>query len=673
MRRWFGCFLLLLALAAHPARALDLSRTLSQAEIDLVMEKVYPALVRIFVVEETPVHGRLAKKELAGSGVILSPDGMVVTNHHVVGHARRIWCTMRDRQNVDAKLVGSDALTDIAVIKLVAAPGSKYAKGFPCAEWGDSTKLSVGERVFAMGSPGAISQTVTAGIVGNTEMVFPWSHEGLVLDGETVGSLVKWIVHDARTSHGSSGGPLVNLRGEVIGINELALFDLAASIPSATARPVVTELIKSGAVRRAWTGIEVQPLLESQRTLNGVLVRGVAAGSPGEKAGVKSGDLLVSFDGHPVVVRHREEMSEFNRMVFDSTIGKSVTIRVSRGGKERDLTLTPVERGPASGKDLELQAWGMTARDLTTLASLERERPTTEGVLVTSITPAGPCAEAKPLINSGDIILEVDGKAVRTVSDLEERTRAILAGGKETVSVLVRFDRRDLHHLTVVKVGAAPYDQHTPEVHKAWFPAAIQVFSSTMAEALHLDGTKGVRIIKLYAALQKGPFRIGDILTTIDTIPIDVSEPAEGPVFEQMIRRLKIGSTAKFTVLRDGQKLTIPYTLPPRPAGSPEVARFEDRRFECSARDLTEFDRILLRLSEDQKGVIFDSVSEGGWAALAGLHAGDLLLAVNDTSVNTVEDYQKTMEELSRQKAEYIRFQVRRGIHHLFAEVRPDW
>lgn len=301
MRTIIRCNQLLLSLALiaatlpGTAQAAGVDRgDATQKEINRVAAAAKPSLVRIRVVSVEYEEGREVKEEAYGSGVIITGEGHVITNHHVAGHARKITCTMADRSEIDAELVGTDALSDIAVVKLI--PPKKCE--FPVAKFGDSSKVKAGDRVLAMGSPLAFSQSVTMGIVSNTELVIPdafcWGE--VTLDGEDVGSIVRWIAHDANIYSGNSGGPLVNIKGEIIGINEIEL-GLGGAIPGNLAREVADQLIKYGKVKRSWLGIAVQPLPKSLRDKNGVLVGGVIEDSPAQKAGFRAGDILVRIAG----------------------------------------------------------------------------------------------------------------------------------------------------------------------------------------------------------------------------------------------------------------------------------------------------------------------------------------------------------------------------------------
>ena len=430
----------------RPARAGD-----GEAAFSSAVAAVRPALVRILVAEADYEGGREGKTEAAGSGVIITPEGYVVTNHHVAGQSKRLICTLADRREVEADLVGTDPLTDISVIKLRGAAGET----FPFAAWGDSSTLNVGDRVYAMGCPLALSQSVTCGIVSNTELVMPAFASGYAfkLDGEDVGDLVRWIGHDASISPGNSGGPLVNADGKIVGINEISI-GLGGAIPANMARAVAESLMKSGKVTRAWFGLSLQPRLKSTGLSTGVLIGGVSPDSPGAKAGVESGDILLRLAGKPVSVQFAEELPILNQALAALPVGAPVEIILSRGGKEVTLQVTPAERQEAEPKPMELRAWGMCASDVSRAMKAEARRSTSDGALVISLRDGGPCGTAKPPLTEGDIITSVNGQTVKDAAGLQTWTDALLKTGGEAPKVLVAFERDGERLVTVVTVGS---------------------------------------------------------------------------------------------------------------------------------------------------------------------------------------------------------------------------
>jgi serine protease Do len=200
-----------------------------------------------------------------------------------------MFCTLWNREEIEAELIGTDAMTDISVIKL--KPDSP--REFEPVGFGDSTKMRVGDPVLAMGSPMALSQSVTLGIISNIEMIMPrfFGQSRFRLDGEDVGSLVKWIGHDAPIYGGNSGGPLVNLKGEIIGINEIS-FGLGGAIPGNLAKQVAETLKANGKIERSWLGVDVQPVFKRAKNKRGVLISGVMDESPADTAGLKSGESI---------------------------------------------------------------------------------------------------------------------------------------------------------------------------------------------------------------------------------------------------------------------------------------------------------------------------------------------------------------------------------------------
>ncbi len=663
----------LLLTGCGPAAPGGASGRAGNARVEAAVGKVFPALVRIYVVTKYHGSGREQKFQASGSGAIISPEGYAITNHHVVGKAKYIRVTLANKDEAEAELIGTDALSDLAIIKLKPETMRKPVKKFPYAEFGDSSKLKVGDVVLAMGSPGALSQSVTKGIVSNTQLVLPGGR--MRLDGEPVGSLVRWIAHDARIFGGNSGGPLVDLDGRIVGINEIGVASLGGAIPANLAKYVAAQILKHGEVRRSSIGVEVRPLLRSSGFNNGVLINGVVKGSPAAKAGLKPGDIILEYDGRTVQVRWAEELPGFNRMVLETPVGKTVKLQLVRKGKLIATTLTTTARGKARGKDREVRAWGATFRDLTAAAARERKRKSTAGALVGSVRPGGPCGQAKPQVRPGDIVLEVGGKPVKNLADLEAATAAITKGRKKPVPTVVAFARRTQRLLTSVKIGPAEEASRSPEVRKAWFPAAVQVFTRDLAETMKLKGKKGVLITQIYpgSTAEKAGFKLGDIITHIDGQAVDASQPEDALVFPTMIRRYRIGSETEMSVIRGGKKRKIKIKLVRAPVPVREMKRYKDEVFEFTGRNVAFMDRAQQKWSKKQRGVYVEDVQRAGWGALAGLGVGDLLLKVGKQGVNSVADLERVMKGLRKKQPRHVVFFVRRGVHTLYLELEPDW
>src|SRR5436309_84113 len=341
---WIGLAFSLLLPPAGPAAAPQ-GKELSpqvRAAVDKAIARMRPALVRIHVVSTEYREGRELKMQAVGSGAIIAKDGYLITNHHVAGHAARMVCTLWNHEEIDAELVGTDPLTDISVLKLKP----ERPREFAAASFGDSSKIKVGDTVLAIGSPMALSQSVTLGIISNVEMIMPkmfGTFGRFRLDGEDVGALVRWIGHDAAIYGGNSGGPLVNLRGEIIGINEIR-FGLSGAIPGNLAHQIADQIIAKGKIQRSWLGIDAQPLFKHGKRERGVLVSGVVNDSPASRAGLQPGDLLLKLAETETNVRYDEEMPDFMRLVTTLPIGKDVPAVVLREGKETTFHLEPSER-----------------------------------------------------------------------------------------------------------------------------------------------------------------------------------------------------------------------------------------------------------------------------------------------------------------------------------------
>lgn len=647
-----------------------------QAKIDTAIATVYPALVRIHVVAEKPKDGRMLKTGGTGSGTIIHPDGYVLTNHHVAGEGTRIWVRLSNKLKVDATLVGTDPQTDLCILKLNLDQIPAEMKPLPVAKFGDFKTLNVGDSVLAMGSPAGVSQSVTLGVVANLEMIIPGNGGGTRQAGERVGDLVRWIGHDAIIYFGNSGGPLVNLKGEIIGINEIGLGSLGGAIPADIAKYVSNELIKNGTVRRSWTGIFPQPILISSKQKTGVLIATVLKKSPAEKAGLKPGDIITEFDGVPVTATAPEHLPLYNKVELGTEVGKEVVIKYIRDGKKITTKLTTIERSKAIGEDIAIREWGITARDLTSRSSLSRKetvtRSKTDGVLVSSVSKTGPSAASKPAIAPGDLILKVNGEAIKDLAQLQELTSSLIPEGESQAKAMVEYERNSQLIATVVDINKQPSTSQSTAAQKAWIGLQTQVLTRELATILDLSGKKGVRVTQVIpqSNANKAGIKQGDIILKMDGSIIPVERERDANIFNSMIREYPADESINFEIFRNKKTIQIKCELETAPKPAKEFKKVINDVLEITLRDLSKANA---KEAKHQKGIFVHAVETAGWASLAGLHAGDVVLSINNKEVTDLAMIEKELELVEKEQQDYVVLFIKRGEFTRFLEIHPIW
>jgi serine protease Do len=647
----------------------------THADIQPALDAVYPALVRIHVVSESGNAGRMQKNRGSGSGTIIHPDGYVLTNHHVAGRATRMTIRLADRQECRATLIGTDALSDLAILKIDRSDLRDPNAALPVASFGNSDSLKVGDVVLAMGSPAGLSQSVTKGVVANTEMIAPGGN-GLALDGEIVGELVRWIGHDAVIFPGNSGGPLVNLKGEIIGVNEVGIGSIGGAIPANLAKNIADTLIRQGTVKRSTIGLSVQPLLKTSRASSGILVSGATEGSPAAKAGLQAGDVITAINEKSIpAARAPEDIPLFNRIILETPIGSTLTIRGKRQDKDMTWTLLTEEREPMQPREREFLAWGITARNLTKLQAKGMNRSNSDAVVVQSVRSGGPTAAAKPEPPAGSLIIRVNDSPIRNIDDLEKVTSSITKDAKEPVPALITYEFDGKSYLTVIKIGMEKDEEQAALARKAWLGVSTQVISSDLAEALGIAGQKGMRITGVYPQSQaeKAGLKEGDLLLKIDGEVINASRPEDADVLAETIRQMSISGEITLDVKRNKESLVIKVPLERSPAATSELQEYQCETLEFSARDVGKEDRLRDKSDDSEKGVLITSVTNAGWAALGGLQNRDILRAVDGKTVESIESLKKIIEEINQTKPTHITFFVRRGITTRLIELEPTW
>jgi serine protease Do len=376
-----------------------------------------------------------------GSGFIIDPSGLVVTNNHVIADADEISVILNDGTKLKADLVGKDTKADLALLRVHADKPLKSVK------FGDSDKLRLGEWVIAIGNPFSLGGTVTAGIVSARNRDI------------NSGPYDNYIQTDAAINRGNSGGPLFNLDGEVIGINTAIISPSGGSIgigfavPSDTAIDVINQLRQYGEVRRGWLGVRIQQVTDDiGESLNispprGALVAGIDDKGPAKPAGIEPGDVIVTFDGHDV-----KEMHDLPRIVADTPVGKTVDVVVIRKGKEETHKVTvgrladntkvadaaANKDNPPAEKSVVQKTLGLELSSLSDdLRRKFKIRDDIKGVLITDVDSSVATADPDKRLAAGDVVVEVQYTAVSTPADMQKRIDQLKSQGKKLAVLLV--------------------------------------------------------------------------------------------------------------------------------------------------------------------------------------------------------------------------------------------
>jgi len=651
--------------------------------IGVARDRVFPALVSIEVVTVQFYGGKEVKGQAVGSGTLFTSQGHVLTNAHVTDGGRKFVCTLSDQRKVPARLVGEDPLTDLAVLQL-ELPAADLA-ALPWAAFGDSDALEIGDYVMAMGSPFSLSRSVSLGIVSNTERVFPGGFGGepgedLELEaGQRTGLFTRWIQHDALISPGNSGGPLVNLGGEVVGVNELGGGNLSFAIPSNLAARIGRQLIDKGEVERSFLGVAFVPLGSDEAVAKGeggVRVAAVEVGSPAAKAGVISGDILLAIDGKKVVGRVPEELPLLLDSVASRPVGSQLSLLLHRDGKNVELKVTTSRLDKDLGEQTSFHDWGITAQEITPKMARDLHLAGEQGALVTGVRRGGPAQIAEPPIQEGDVLRLVGDQHIGSLAELVAAYQQLShAPEGSDEPLLFGFERLGGEQLTLLKPRSNDQEDPPRELPRAWVGVATQPLLADLAEKLGLGNERGFRITRVYPGSEalKAGLKTGDIILAIDGEKLEPNALEDAALLSRQVRSRSIGDVVRLSVRRGEKTLELPLTLERTRLTKEEARRHTDLDFELTVRELTFFDRDENRWPDEIEGVVVENVDGVGWAGLGGLRPADLIIEVDGQKVTSLAVFRKLMKTISQQKPDRVEMMVRRGARIFFNRIEPDW
>lgn len=378
-----------------------------------VSEAVKPTVVHIEVVKK---HNDQRFRGL-GSGLIVRDDGYILTNEHVVDRQIKVTVTLESKLEYPAEIVGVDKLTDLALVKIAVPPDVKLK----AAKLGNSDSVKVGQWVIAVGNPYGFDRTVSFGII---------SGKGRVLNMPDNAPLLNdFIQTDAAIDPGSSGGPLVNLHEEVVGINSIGVGRMQGfTIPINVAVDVMNKLLSTGTIERGYIGLAAQPFNRSfakfygKPNLEGLLVSDVYPDQPAARAGIKPGDIIIEFDGKPVAAETEDDLNKFTVDVSQVEIGQKKSIKLIRNGKPITLTVTIGQKPKVKADEYETE-FNFTVEEITDATYRDYLLETREGVYVRYVEIGSPANKGG--LESGDIIVKVGDTSIRNLPEFKEAMKAV--------------------------------------------------------------------------------------------------------------------------------------------------------------------------------------------------------------------------------------------------------
>ncbi|MFN8608375.1 MAG: trypsin-like peptidase domain-containing protein [Vulcanimicrobiota bacterium] len=427
-RLWFSLLLSLPVPAQTPDFLLQ-----TQKLITSVSDRVKPTVVHI----ESWSRRAGTRVKAVGSGVVLTPEGRIVTNYHVIDKADQVQVVLDDRSRYEAQVMQRDKLTDLAVLQIKApAP-------LPYASLGDSDSAQVGQWVLAIGNPYGLDRTVSFGIISGKGRYIPGSEQGVT-------PLNDFLQTDANIDSGSSGGPLVDLQGQVVGINSSGIGrGIGFTIPAKVVKEVMQGKQQQGQLERGWLGLYTQPFTRAlaayrgMANVRGLLVSDFAPGSPAQRSGLQVGDVITELDGTPVEAEEEDEIQRFAQQVSRLTPGSRVEMKVRRASGSTNL---PVEIGlqpHLEGAEVETP-YGFRVAEITSFRQQQFRLTEKTGVVVTEVLEGSPASEAG--VEEGDLLLEWEDRPVETLEQVEK-----LADAPAKSNLLLRFRKGQYRYYALLQ------------------------------------------------------------------------------------------------------------------------------------------------------------------------------------------------------------------------------
>lgn len=658
---------------ASAASELRSKPQVSATSIGSARDAVLPYVVSILVVREDFEGGEPKLSVSSGSGTVITPEGHVVTNAHVTDRGRSYRVVFGDGREREATLVGQDAASDLAVLLIKGE-----TLPMPHARFADHDDLASGETVLAMGAPWGLSNSLSAGVVNNPRRLLvslfddEADYEDQIDNDLPTGRYYAWIQHDAAIAPGNSGGPLVDMDGDIVGVNTRGMLfggNLAFAIPVSDVRSVVKQLIATGSVPRSDLGLRLRSLRGSGET-RGVLVNAVDRGGAAEKAGLKPGDRLLSLAGVPLNAPQAVDVPAIQRRFAELPSGTSVEMRVTDGAKERVVRVVPSAMPTQRGEQAAFAPFGLSLQELTTAMTERRRLDVDHGLLVTTFRAGGPAATARPPIPAGAVLLKANGHPLRTLQDLD----ALKGGDAAAKPVVLEFLAAGERRLSaIVPQWRDRTREPLPELPKAWAGVEVQPVPTSLAAVLGLPAS-GFRITRVYpgSPLGQSGAKVGDLITHVGGEALPAVNDSRFELFAQRVREFEIGDTLVFDGVREGRPMAWSAKLVASPIPVSALRSIEVRRLRAQFREMGFSDRVERDLPLDQAGVLVQSVESGGAAGLAHLQAGDVIVRIGAMPVDRLDALGPALSAAMR-TMERIPVSIIRGGNARIVHLEATW